>query len=49
MDVQQFYDEALTQRGFKADEAQKRREQAYEEWVLYKGTGEQADPPYHAS
>lgn len=41
MDVQQFYDDALTQRGFKADEAQKRAvdrlQRAYEEWVLYKG------------
>src|SRR5450830_1680655 len=41
MDVQEFYQDALTQRGFKADEAQRRAvdrlQEAYEEWVFYKG------------
>ena len=41
MDVQEFYQDALTQRGFTADEAQKRAvdrlQTAYEEWVFYKG------------
>ncbi|MFZ6862594.1 cell division protein ZapE [Undibacterium sp. Ji67W] len=41
MDVQEFYQDALTQRGFTADEAQKRAvdrlQAAYEEWVFYKG------------
>src|SRR5450830_1758553 len=41
MDVQEFYQDALTQRGFKADEAQRRAvdrlQEAYQEWVFYKG------------
>lgn len=41
MNVQEFYQEALTQRGFQADEAQKRAvdrlQRAYEEWGAYKG------------
>lgn len=40
MNVQEFYDHALLQRGFKADEAQRnaviRLQQAYDEWVEYK-------------
>lgn len=40
MNVQEFYDDALSQRGFKADEAQRRTvvrlQQAYEQWVVYK-------------
>ena len=41
MNVLEFYQEALKQRGFQADEAQKRAvdrlQTAYEEWVEYKG------------
>ncbi|MBC3860791.1 cell division protein ZapE [Undibacterium jejuense] len=41
MDVQEFYQDALTQRGFTADEAQKRAvdrlQKSYEDWVYYKG------------
>jgi cell division protein ZapE len=40
MNVQEFYDQALLQRGFSADEAQRnaviRLQQAYDEWVEYK-------------
>ncbi len=40
MNVQEFYDLALLERGFKADEAQRnaviRLQQAYDEWVEYK-------------
>lgn len=40
MNVQEFYDQALLQRGFNADEAQRnaviRLQQAYDEWVEYK-------------
>lgn len=40
MNVQEFYDQALLQREFKADEAQRnaviRLQQAYDEWVEYK-------------
>lgn len=40
MNVQEFYDHALLQRGFSADEAQRqaiiRLQQAYDEWVEYK-------------
>ncbi len=40
MNVQEFYDQALLERGFTADEAQRmaviRLQQAYDEWVEYK-------------
>lgn len=40
MNVLEFYEQALTQRGFQADEAQRRAvgrlQQAYDEWVEYK-------------
>ncbi|HWX02855.1 cell division protein ZapE [Collimonas sp.] len=40
MNVLEFYEQALTQRGFQADEAQRRAvdrlQQAYDEWVGYK-------------
>lgn len=40
MNVQEFYDQALLERGFKADQAQRnaviRLQQAYDEWVAYK-------------
>ena len=40
MNVLEFYEQALTQRGFQADEAQRRAverlQQAYDEWVAYK-------------
>ena len=41
MDVQEFYEDALSQRGFQADAAQQRAvdrlQTAYLEWVHYKG------------
>lgn len=41
MNVLEFYEQALTQRGFQADDAQRRAvdrlQQAYDEWVEYKG------------
>ena len=41
MNVQEFYQHALTQRGFKSDAAQQRAvdrlQRAYEEWVAYRG------------
>ncbi|MFZ6656151.1 cell division protein ZapE [Undibacterium sp. TJN19] len=41
MNVLEYYQDALSQRGFQADEAQKRAvdrlQTAYDEWVLYKG------------
>jgi cell division protein ZapE len=41
MDVREYYEHALKERGFKADEAQRaaieRLQRAYEEWVAYKG------------
>lgn len=41
MNVQEYYQEALSKRGFQADEAQRRAvdrlQQAYDEWILYKG------------
>src|SRR5450830_786156 len=40
MDVREFYDHALSERGFKSDEAQQRAidrlQRAYEEWVAFK-------------
>src|SRR5450830_1819998 len=40
MDVREFYDHALNERGFKSDEAQQRAidrlQRAYEEWVAFK-------------
>ncbi|RJG07906.1 cell division protein ZapE [Noviherbaspirillum cavernae] len=40
MNVREFYEHALTQRGFKSDEAQRRAvdrlQQAYDEWIAYK-------------
>ncbi|NKI69691.1 cell division protein ZapE [Collimonas pratensis] len=40
MNVLEFYEQALTQRGFQADDAQRRAvdrlQQAYDEWVAYK-------------
>ena len=40
MDVREFYDHALSERGFKSDEAQQRAidrlQRAYEEWVTFK-------------
>ena len=40
MNVQEFYQHALSQRGFKSDEAQQRAvdrlQRAYEEWVHFK-------------
>ncbi|MDB5765750.1 MAG: ATPase [Collimonas fungivorans] len=40
MNVSEFYEQALTQRGFQADDAQRRAvdrlQQAYDEWVEYK-------------
>jgi len=40
MDVREFYDHALSERGFKSDEAQQsaidRLQRAYEEWVAFK-------------
>jgi cell division protein ZapE len=40
MNVQEFYQDALSQRGFQADDAQRRAverlQQAYDEWVVYR-------------
>ena len=40
MDVRQFYDHALSERGYRSDEAQQRAidrlQQSYEDWVAYK-------------